>query len=108
MGQLGLGQYQNSFVPEMIDIKDVVDIACGWQHSVILNNEGYVYTFGCNEFNQLGNEQCDNLCVPTLVEIEEEIFGVKAGHSTSAGLTKKGKLYVWGCNVDFRLFSKQG
>ena len=51
MGQLGLGQYQNSFVPEMIDIKDVVDIACGWQHSVILNNEGYVYTFGCNEFN---------------------------------------------------------
>ena len=59
-GQIGLGegikasQDVTSFVP--LDIgNDIIDIACGWDHSLVCTNEGELYTFGHPDYGQLGN-----------------------------------------------------
>lgn len=49
-GQLGLGvgtrATQNFLTFTKIDLSNVVDIACGWDHSLVCNTEGHLYTFG--------------------------------------------------------------
>uniref|UniRef100_H2YG31 Protein RCC2 homolog n=1 Tax=Ciona savignyi TaxID=51511 RepID=H2YG31_CIOSA len=57
-GQLGLGNLSTNVAsPTKIAYKGnpIIDIACGGEFSVILDCEGSVYTFGCPEYGQLGN-----------------------------------------------------
>ena len=37
----------------------VSQVACGLQHTVLLSNDGSVYTFGSNHYGQLGLEVRD-------------------------------------------------
>nr|XP_002126864.1 protein RCC2 homolog [Ciona intestinalis] len=57
-GQLGLGNLSTN-VPSPTHIaykgNPIVDVSCGGEFSVILDCEGYVYSFGCPEYGQLGN-----------------------------------------------------
>ena len=32
----------------------VKDIACGWRHSILVSDKGQIYTFGWNQYGQLG------------------------------------------------------
>eukprot|EP01084_Bolivina_argentea_P016666 31161_1 len=56
-GQLGLGtdDYKKHIEAELIPLfiqlnVNVIDIACGSWHSVVLSNDGKVYTFGNNKW----------------------------------------------------------
>ncbi|CAK8698299.1 protein RCC2 homolog [Clavelina lepadiformis] len=57
-GQLGLGNLSTN-VPSPTRLayhgNPIVDVACGGEFSVILDCEGDVYSFGCPEYGQLGN-----------------------------------------------------
>jgi len=33
----------------------IVDAACGFAHTLLLDNQGFVYGSGCNDKGQLGN-----------------------------------------------------
>jgi alpha-tubulin suppressor-like RCC1 family protein len=33
----------------------IVDIACGWNHSLSISNKGEIYSWGDNRFGQIGN-----------------------------------------------------
>ena len=41
----------------------VAQVACGLQHTVLLCDDGSVYTFGSNHYGQLGLEVRDKQCV---------------------------------------------
>ncbi|KAG8936417.1 hypothetical protein FRC03_001989 [Tulasnella sp. 419] len=50
-----------------LDGKKIVQIACGQQHSIILDSDGYVYVFGYNGYCRLGLGNQKDMLVPTLV-----------------------------------------
>lgn len=57
-GQLGHHDYESRELPEIVDeLRDqqVKDVACGCEHSVAVTEHG-VFSWGSNEFGQLGQE----------------------------------------------------
>ena len=66
-GQPGLGETEDEPVltPRNIDVSfgslsEVKDIACGWEHTAVLKNDGVVYTCGNRENGQLGHHREGN------------------------------------------------
>ena len=53
----------------MIDLKTVliVEIACGDTHSILLSNEGIIYTFGKNHRGQLGLNNKTDALIPCVI-----------------------------------------
>lgn len=42
----------------------ISQIACGKNHALMLTSSGFIYSFGSNEFGQLGNPSEDSLDAP--------------------------------------------
>ena len=57
LGQLGLGNNKNISSPIIVQSltnKNIIEIAAGWSHSLVLTNEGNIYSTGCNKYGELG------------------------------------------------------
>ena len=57
LGQLGLGNNKNINSPLIVQSltnKKIIEIAAGWSHSLVLTDEGCVYSTGCNKYGELG------------------------------------------------------
>lgn len=84
---------------------DIVDVSCGFRHSIAVNSRGQVFTWGWNEYGTLGNGNTDVFekgvyHVSTLSQSSEleaqKIVQVSAGYRHSAALTSEGEIFVWG------------
>ena len=58
-GQLGLGDENERNLPERIlkspdNVAKFIKIACGCSHTVLLGYKNQVYSFGQNDYGQLG------------------------------------------------------
>jgi len=74
----------------------MIDIACGSIHNAGIDNNGCVWTWGCNDEKALGRET-DMPWIPGMVELNNErIVQVTCGDSHTTVLTKEGKVYGWG------------
>ena len=101
-GQLGLGEKimdRKRFQPVKLDTK-AVQVVCGGMHSLCLDKEGNVFSFGCNDESALGrktNEEEENF-LPQIVEIPNstKIVEISAGDSHSAALDSVGSVFIWG------------
>lgn len=104
-GQLGLGGIDDEIVSEPRANKNfpgesrrqrVVEIACGYNHTLFLLDDGTVYSCGNNDYEQLGHDGSHTR--PELVASLETQFitHIAAGHSFSLALSKTGNLYCWG------------
>jgi alpha-tubulin suppressor-like RCC1 family protein len=74
VGQLGLGNTHDQITPTMIDhikIGKVVAISAGDHHSLILNSQGQVFSFGANTYGQLGLGDIKDRTIPTLINTSE-------------------------------------
>jgi alpha-tubulin suppressor-like RCC1 family protein len=84
-----------------LDGGGVVDLAGGRWHSIALADDGTVYTWGRNEFGQLGIGSTGGQRT-TAVEVAAldnvTVVDVAAGHYHSLALTDDGDLYIWGRN----------
>ena len=78
--------------------KRIVSVATGSLHSLICTKEGEVYSFGGNQYGQLGDGTENIHCSPTLVSLPERAMKVIAGTRDSFALTQEGTLYLWGQN----------
>lgn len=70
-GQLGLGDTSDQYKPVVVDIlkdKSVVQIACGSGHTVVLTDEGQVFTWGRGDDGRLGHGDNGWKYVPRVVE----------------------------------------
>ena len=114
-GQLGSGETDNYFNPEVIEPlteirsnsknKNMV-IEGGQHHTIMVNGDGVVYSFGRVEYGRLGlGEDAKETAVPVKVPklADKNVKLVACGDSTSYALTKEGHLYSWGFGTNLQL-----
>nr|XP_051689904.1 secretion-regulating guanine nucleotide exchange factor isoform X8 [Oryctolagus cuniculus] len=102
-GQLGLGHTEDVlyFTPcKSLLGCPIQQVACGWDFTILLTENGQVLSCGSNSFGQLGVPHGPRRCViPQPVELlREKVVCVAAGLRHALAATDAGELYVWGSN----------
>ncbi|XP_076651769.1 RCC1 domain-containing protein 1 isoform X1 [Halictus rubicundus] len=95
-------------VPTLVEMPKrvkFVDVACGFDHTILLAESGDVYSMGMGTRGQLGHndlEDCDN---PKLIEALAglKVVQISAMGWHSAVITDQGDLYTWGWNTNGEL-----
>lgn len=106
--ELGRGNSSSDWRPQLVpSLKNVrvIQIACGGYHSLALTDEGEVLSWGHGGHGQLGHPTLQNHRVPLAIKAlsEERIVYIACGGSTSAAISEKGDLYMWGNARDCQL-----
>lgn len=74
----------------------VIQIACGLHHSVLLMQNGQVFSFGSNQYGQLG---CGDILAKSniqLVKLPCSAVHIAAGNNHTVVLTAKGDVFTFG------------
>ena len=81
--------------PEKVRIKQV---CAGAHHSLVMSEEGQVYSFGYGQHGQLGLRNNINYCTAQLVRdfLDQPLAQIATGWHHSLALTTRGDLYAWG------------
>ncbi|KAL4690764.1 hypothetical protein H8959_013725, partial [Pygathrix nigripes] len=76
-----------------------VQVSCGFHHSVVLMENGDVYTFGYGQHGQLGHGDVNSRGCPTLVQaLPGPSTQVTAGSNHTAVLLMDGQVFTFGKN----------
>ena len=99
-GQLGIRpSIEAVSVPKYVFFKkEIVRVACGEKHSLAVDLEGKIYSWGEGRCGQLGRGKQRDSRVPGVIESEEVFTEVQAGAGHSLALTENGRIYAWGLN----------
>lgn len=73
------------------------NISARSNHSLILKNDGSIYSFGYGFHGQLGLGDTNNRSNPTMIDIPD-IFQVSCNSNGSLALSKTGQVYIFGDN----------
>ncbi len=103
-GCLGTGddKERNKWTEIKIDEK-IVQIACGWNISIILTESGKVFGTGNNDCGQLGLGDKRNRHIWTEIKIKEKVYEIVCGYNHSMIITTDGELFVTGYNSNGQL-----
>lgn len=77
---------------------DNIQVSAGDNHSIALKNNGTVWTWGKNDYAQLGDGTTNNSSIPTQVGGISDVVQVSAGVCHSLVLKSDGSVYAWGDN----------
>lgn len=90
-----------SNVPAIVDtVTNVIDIAAGWYHSLVLKNDGTVLAWGINEDGEIGNgTQVSPVASPYTCSTLSNIVTIAAGPYQSGAIDTNGFFYRWGDEV---------
>lgn len=85
------------------DENAVMDLQSGNKHTVGLKANGTLWSFGANNFGQLGNKVIDNNIIAEPAEVTgvpegETYTKIAVGGDHTIALGKSGKVYTWGAN----------
>jgi alpha-tubulin suppressor-like RCC1 family protein len=108
-GQLGDDSTTDRTSPVAVDTngvlngKTIVDISAGYMHSMCLDSDGVVYSWGYNASGQLGDATKKQRNVPVAVKTSgvlsgKTIIDISAGYYHSLALDSNGVVYSWGDN----------
>lgn len=104
-GQLGDGTWDDQTTPRRIADGvfqgNGVAIAAGWNHSLVVDGNGRIFTWGANSAGQLGNFSWDDAALPVAVPnfgIDVTAQVVAANGQWSMALTSDGHVFCWGAN----------
>ena len=87
-----------AFSPAALALAPADQVAAGYEFSAVLREDGAVWTWGRNDFGQLGDGTTQSRWQPAPVP---GLFGVKAisaGESSTLALLQDGTLRAWGAN----------
>jgi alpha-tubulin suppressor-like RCC1 family protein len=90
---------------EYLNDKQIIDICCGFNHSLVLTNSGELYAWGGNWYGQIGNGNFDNQSIPIKVNgfNDEKVIQITCGEWHSMALTESGHVFSWGLNSSGQL-----
>ena len=100
-GQLGLGHTKNRKFLTKVGDKDnankFVQVSCGSDHTIALDQDGYLWVCGINIHGQLGLGHVENKF--NLVKISNcQFASVSCGYNHTVALDTEGVLWSWGYN----------
>lgn len=121
-GQLGLNSLKDGRYPKLVNnwtldnqpiIVNVEQIACGSHHSVCLDSEGRVWSWGSSEYGQQGGaktyedwgdgrdkQQNYYYSVPRHVPgFEKPVIKIACGTLHNLAITQEGQVYTWGWGI---------
>ena len=90
-------------------MKNVIDIAAGIHHTLVLKSDGTVWATGYNNYGQLGDGTTVNSNSFHKVKLNnngdylENIVQITCEETTSHALAADGTVYSWGRNVEGQL-----
>ena len=108
-GQLGDGSATSSNIPVQVrglsgmSIGTVTAIAAGYDHTVVLKNDGTVWAWGNNATGQLGNGNIQPSSTPVQVNGLSGVTAVAAGFGHTMALKSDGTVWAWGNNYKGQL-----
>jgi alpha-tubulin suppressor-like RCC1 family protein len=82
---------------------DWAQVASGGQHSVARREDGTVWTWGKNDYGQLGDGTTANRQEPIQVNGLSQVIAVAAGKSHSLAVKQDGAVWAWGNNSSRQL-----
>jgi alpha-tubulin suppressor-like RCC1 family protein len=81
----------------------VVDVRCGYYHTLALTEDGTVFSWGKNDSGCCGVGHNNNVATPTAVTLPSKAAQIFSGGYHSGALTTEGDLYLWGFNYSGEL-----
>ena len=99
-GQVGIGSFET---PQLSPIKvpgqsGIAAIAAGQFHVITLKSDGTVWTWGNNQYGQLGDGTTNNGATPMLVLGGDGVKAISAGYDQTFALKADGTVQAWGYN----------
>lgn len=80
-------------------LSPVIQIACGLHHTVVLTQSGEVFTFGSNQYGQLGTGDLMPVVGPIQVKLNSFIVQIAAGSNHTVLLSSRGVMYTFGSHL---------
>ena len=105
-GQLGDGTVIQKSSPVSVigGFTDWCQVSAGARHSLGLRSNGTLWSWGCNNIGQLGDNTTVNKSSPvSVVGGFNDWCQVSAGCDHSLGVRTNGTAWAWGCNLSGRL-----
>jgi alpha-tubulin suppressor-like RCC1 family protein len=113
-GELGLPQVRRADVPQCVpNLTEIIDIAAGARHALVLSSQGVIYAFGDNSEGQCARDDSIQRGIGTVTArnlMGTETLQTKfifASESQSAMVSTAGDLLLWGDNSQGRLGDSQ-
>ncbi|XP_040592005.1 secretion-regulating guanine nucleotide exchange factor isoform X4 [Mesocricetus auratus] len=103
-GQLGLGHTEDVLcftICKPLLGCPILQVACGWDFTIMLTETGQVLSCGSNAFGQLGVPHGPRRCVvPQAIELlREKVVCVAAGLRHALATTVSGSVFQWGTGL---------
>ncbi|XP_048341959.1 secretion-regulating guanine nucleotide exchange factor [Sphaerodactylus townsendi] len=103
-GQLGLNHTEDVIhftLCSSLSGCPIVQVACGWDFTIILAGNGHVLSCGSNSFGQLGVPHIGRGCsVPQKIEsLKDNVVNVAAGLRHALAATDNGSVFQWGTGM---------
>lgn len=79
----------------------ITQVSCAANFSIALDSSGKVWSWGVNDYGQLGRDTGTEMCsaVPAQVKnLPEKAVYITCGPNTAAAITESGNIYMWGWN----------
>lgn len=99
-GQLGHSSKQPIYTPteikEFSSIDKIRKIACGLQHTLILDSYGYVYGLGRSDDGRLGDTNSNDVIPPKKINNLINIIDIAAGGSVSFAINMYKEIFSFG------------
>ncbi len=98
--------YRLSDMSEIETVEKIIAINEGYDHTVILTENGGAYAIGKNTYGQLGNGTTED-SLTTVVGVREpsgeslltNIKDIRAGNGNTIAITNDNKVYIWGLST---------
>ena len=99
-GTQGLGQLSSIVkTPTRIpDLENIVQISCGFGHNAALDADGHVWTWGRNDYGQLGLGDRSSRSSPVMLPLEG-ITAISCGGKFTLAQDRDGAMWGWGSNT---------
>jgi alpha-tubulin suppressor-like RCC1 family protein len=101
-GQLGLGvrNLVQATPIQVAGLSNAVIVSSGPYHSMAVRQDGTAWSWGANDFGQLGDNSTSPHSVPGQVKGLSSVVSVAAGLNHSIALKQDGTIWTWGYNYD--------